>query len=81
MPDLFLFPQKVFFVFIMVLFHVYDVIWHVWWRALITVIYGLCIHLNVGLLWTLSKKLYSEINAKNLQYNINVILAGMYIKK
>ena len=42
--------------------------------------YGLCIHVNVGPLQTFSKK-YSEINAKNLQYNVHVILAGMYIKK
>ena len=27
------------------------------------------------------KKKYSEINAKNRQYNVHVILAGMYIKK
>ena len=42
--------------------------------------YGLCIHVNVGPLRTFSKK-YSEINDKNLQYNVHVILAGMYIKK
>ena len=42
--------------------------------------YGLCIHVNVGPLQTFSKK-YSEINAKNLQYNVHVILAGMYKKK
>ena len=42
--------------------------------------YGLCIHVNVGPSQTFSKK-YSEINAKNLQYNVQVILAGMYIKK
>ena len=52
-------------------------------RALITVIYSLCIHVNVGPSHTFSKK-YSEINVKNLQYNhdnVHVILAGMYIKK
>ena len=43
-------------------------------------IYGLCIQVNVGSSQTFSKK-YSEINTKNLQYNIHVILAGMYIKK
>ena len=42
--------------------------------------YGLCIHVNVGPSQTFSKK-YSKINAKNLQYNVHVILAGMYIKK
>ena len=47
---------------------------------MITVIYGLCIHVNVGPSQTFSKK-YSEINAKNLQYNVHVILACMYIKK
>ena len=36
--------------------------------------------MNVGLSRVFSKK-YSEINAKNLQYNVHVILAGMYIKK
>ena len=36
--------------------------------------------MNVGPSQTFSKK-YSEINAKNLQYNVHVILAGMYIKK
>ena len=43
-------------------------------------VYGLCIHVNVGPSQTFPKK-YSEINAKNLQYNVHVILAGMYIKK
>ena len=33
------------------------------------------VHVNVGLSQMFSKK-YSEINAKNLQYNINVILTG-----
>ena len=47
---------------------------------MITVIYSLCIHVNVGPSQVFSKK-YSEINAKNLQYNVHVILAGMYIKK
>ena len=44
------------------------------------VIYGLCIHVNVGPSQTFLKK-YWEINAKNLQYNVHVILAGMYNKK
>ena len=43
-------------------------------------IYGLCIQVNVGPSQKVSKK-YSEINAKNLQYNVHVVLAGMYIKK
>ena len=38
------------------------------------------VYTRVGPLQTFSKK-YSEINAKNLQYNVHVILAGMYIKK
>ena len=61
----------------MVLFHIYDIIG---WRAMITVIYGLFIHVNVGPSQMFTKK-YLEINAKNLQYYVNVILAGMYIKK
>ena len=42
--------------------------------------YDLCIHVNVGPSLTFSKK-YSEINAKNLQHNVHVILAGMYVRK
>ena len=38
------------------------------------------VYVNVGPSQTFSKK-YSEINAKNLQYNVYVILAGMYTKK
>ena len=81
MPDLFFFClRNIFFVFITVLFHVYDVIRVIWDTCLIMGFdYGLCIHLNVGPSGMFSEK-YLEINAKNLQYNINVILAVMYIE-
>ena len=52
-----------------------DGLW-LWWYTVCV----MCIHVNVGPSQTFSKK-YSEINAKNLQYNVHVILAGMYIKK
>ena len=45
---------------------------------MITVIYGLFIHVNVGPSQMFSNK-YSEISAKNLQYNVDVVLAGIYI--
>ena len=70
MPDLFLFPRNVFFVFITVPFHKYDIVWHMFDDGLwLQGIYGLCIHVNVDPSQMFWKK-YSEINAKNLQYMV-----------